>query len=276
MDYIELTVNLSPREPFADVFISALGDDGFESFVETPLGFQAYIPKNAYQDGMEKACWAWKMDGVKIESSTKLIPRVNWNKEWEKNFESILVDNQVYIYAPFHEQKRDVPYQILIEPKMSFGTGHHSTTHLMIQYALELDFENKSVLDMGCGTGILAILAMMKKAKSCVAIDIDDWSIENTIENAERNNVPLVTRLGGVEQLGAEQFDIIFANINLNVLLADMADYANVLCTNGVILFSGFYEENLPALTAEAQKHGLALIKNNKRGDWMAAWFIKS
>lgn len=276
MDYLELTVSLTPRNPFADLFIDALGDVGFESFVENENGFCAYIQQENYSEGLEKSAWAWTMDGVEVSSSVKVIPRKNWNDEWEKSFEPILVDNAVYIYAPFHAEKPEFPHQILIEPKMSFGTGHHQTTHLMVQFMLEQNFAGKRVLDMGCGTGILAILAAQKGASEVVAIDIDDWSVENSIENAQRNNVTMETRLGGAEVLKAEQFDVILANINLNILMADIHAYAAVLAKNGSIIFSGFYERDLETLTNEAAKNGLAFVSSKQRQDWTAAAFVKS
>lgn len=275
MDYLELDVKLSPRNPFADLFIDALGDVGFESFVETEGGFLAYIQKELYTEGLEKTCWSWQMDGVTVVSSVKVIPRKNWNDEWEKNFEPILVDDAVYIYAPFHPAKPEIKHQILIEPKMSFGTGHHQTTHLMVQFTLKQNMQNKRVLDMGCGTGILAILAKQMGAKNVVAIDIDDWSVENSIENAHRNNVEMETRLGGAEMLKAEEFDVILANINLNILMADMRAYAHVLAPAGTIIFSGFYKRDLETLANEAFKNGLLYVEHMQREDWTSAVFVK-
>ena len=275
MDYIELTVKLNPQKPFTEILISALAEEGFESFVETEEGFQAYINKSNYVDDMETNSWAWHLDGVEIFSERKTIPRENWNQNWEDNFQPILVDNQVYIYAPFHKPKPEIPHQILIEPKMSFGTGHHATTHLMVQLILGVDCTGKQVLDMGCGTGILGILAMQRGALKAVCIDVDDWSIENTLENAERNHVNVETRLGGAEQLKKEKFDIVFANINLNVLLEDVEAYANVLKPGGIIIFSGFYEEDLKLLDNTAKPFGLTLNKTKIRDHWMAAIFNK-
>jgi len=276
MDYIELAVNLTPRNPFADLFIDALGDVGFESFVENENGFLAYIQQQHYAEGLEKTCWAWNMEGVAIETSTTLIPRKNWNKDWEENFKPIVVDNKVYIHAPFHPKKPAFAHRIVIEPKMSFGTGHHQTTHLMVQLTLKQTLLKKRVLDMGCGTGILAILAAQMGANPVVAIDIDDWSIENTKENAARNKVGLETRLGGAEELKAEKFDVILANINLNILMADMAAYRAVLEDKGTIIFSGFYAQDLETLRAEAQKCGLQLTQSLEREDWIAAVFVNA
>ena len=275
MDYLELTVHLSPRNTFADLFIDALGDAGFESFVETEDGFQAYIQETEYTEGLEKTTWVWQMAGVAVDSSMKRIARVNWNTEWEKNFSPILVDDAVYIFAPFHPAKTEIKHQIVIEPKMSFGTGHHQTTHQMVQLTLKQNLVEKHVLDMGCGTGILAILAKQMGAKHVVAIDIDDWSVENSIENATRNHVQMETRLGGAEMLKEELFDMILANINLNILMADMKAYAAVLASKGTIIFSGFYHNDLETLQAEAAKTGLNFVESSERKTWAAAVFIK-
>lgn len=276
MDYIELNITLTPREPFADIFMGALGELGFESFEETENGLKAYIQADHYAEDMEKTCWAWLLAGVDVSSERTFIPRVNWNEEWEKNFEPILVDNQVYIYAPFHPAKPEVPYRLLIEPKMSFGTGHHQTTHMMVQFVMELDVAGKSVLDMGCGTGILAILAAMRGAKPVLAIDIDDWSVENTIENAERNKVTLRTQKGGAEVLGIEVYNVILANINKHVLLADMETYASVLQPKGTIVFSGFYTHDLADIEASANAQGLKLTSKKERENWQSAQFVKT
>ena len=255
--------------------MGALGDLGFESFVETETGFQAYIQEIDYTDNLEESCWAWTLDGVEVTSTRKLIPRENWNQKWEESFQPILVDDQVYIYAPFHERRPDLPYAIQIEPKMSFGTGHHATTHLMVQQILKQDFTQKTVLDMGCGTGILAILSKMRESGKTVAIDVDDWSVENATENAQRNNVAVKIRLGGAEAIGTDTFDVILANINLNILLEDIPAYASALNGNGTIIFSGFYEEDLPILKAHAQEVGLQLQSHSVRNDWASAVFNK-
>ena len=276
LDYIELSLSLSPREPFTDIFMGALGELGFESFEETEKGLKAYIQADQYTEGMEETCWAWHLDGVEVSSERTFIPRVNWNEEWEKNFEPILVDDEVYIHAPFHPAKPEVPYQLLIEPKMSFGTGHHQTTHMMVQFVMELEVAGKSVLDMGCGTGILAILAAMRGAKPVVAIDIDNWSVENTIENAERNNTEMRTQKGGAEVLGGEVYDVILANINKHVLLADMEVYGKVLQPEGTIVFSGFYTHDLADIEACANTFGLKLVSTKERDTWQSARFVKT
>lgn len=277
MDYIELQITLNPTQPFTEIFVGALGEMGFESFVESETGLLAYIQADLYRENMESESWAWQLPDVKIETVRKLIPRVNWNDEWEKNFEPILVDDSVYIYAPFHPPKPQFEHNLLIEPKMSFGTGHHQTTHMMVQHLLQTDVVEKNVLDMGCGTGVLAILAAQRGAAQITAIDIDDWAVENTRENAQRNQAGhIVAKKGGAEILGNETFDVILANINKHVLLADMAVYSRVLNPGGTIIFSGFYTHDLDDLVAEAMKYNLVLKTSKTRDNWMSASFVKS
>jgi ribosomal protein L11 methyltransferase len=215
-------------------------------------------------------------DEFSIGFSKKEIAQTNWNSEWEKNFEAIQVDDLVSIRAPFHEDKK-LQYDIIIEPKMSFGTGHHETTHMMIQHLLTLDLENKSTLDMGCGTGILAILAEMKGAKPLDGIDIDNWCYLNSIENAERNNCKHITFYEGDASLLSDQkYDVIIANINRNILLNDMKTYTNCLLENGVLLLSGFYKEDIPTIDAEVSKHGLQLQKTIERNNWVSLRYFKA
>ena len=175
---------------------------------------------------------------VEISYSFALMPNINWNEEWEKNFTPINVENKVLIRAEFHQENPNL-HEIIIQPKMSFGTGHHPTTHLMIQQMLDMDFMDKKVLDMGCGTSVLGIFAKQKDASEVVAIDIDEWSVENSIENAERNNVKLRISQGTADNLGGEDFDIILANINRNILISDIPTYVSVLRDKGKLLLSG-------------------------------------
>lgn len=263
--YIELAVAVSPLEPFRDLFIAQLGAVGFESFSETEEGFAAYILKEDYSASaaMEQMQW----DGVTVSVKEQEIEQVNWNAEWERNFNPIEVDGRVYIRAPFHAERAGFEYAMLIEPKMSFGTGHHQTTHMMIQWLLETPSNHADVLDMGCGTGILGILAGMRGAKSVHGIDVDTWCIENTLENAQRNGVVMTADLGGSEVLSGT-YDLILANINLNVLLADIAHYEKALRKGGSIFFSGFYEDNVPTLRAAAEALGLTFEGVKAREQW--------
>lgn len=270
--YIELAVTVSPLEPFRDLFIAQLGAVGFESFSETEEGFTAYILKEDYSASaaMEQMQW----DGVTVSAKEQEIEQVNWNAEWERNFNPIEVDGRVYIRAPFHAERAGFEYAMLIEPKMSFGTGHHQTTHMMIQWLLETPSNHADVLDMGCGTGILGILAGMRGAKSVHGIDVDTWCIENTLENAQRNGVAMTADLGGSEVLSGT-YDLILANINLNVLLADIAHYEKALRKGGSIFFSGFYEDNVPTLRAAAEALGLNFEGVKAREQWRSIKMVK-
>ncbi|MDA9791474.1 50S ribosomal protein L11 methyltransferase [Schleiferiaceae bacterium] len=270
--YIELAVTVSPLEPFRDLFIAQLGAVGFESFSETEEGFAAYILKEDYSASaaMEQMQW----DGVTVSLKEQEIEQVNWNAEWERNFNPIEVDGRVYIRAPFHAERAGFEYAMLIEPKMSFGTGHHQTTHMMIQWLLETPSNHADVLDMGCGTGILGILAGMRGAKSVHGIDVDTWCIENTLENAQRNGVVMTADLGGSEVLSGT-YDLILANINLNVLLADIAHYEKALRKGGSIFFSGFYEDNVPKLRAAAEALGLTFEGVKAREQWRSIKMVK-
>ena len=270
--YIELAVTVSPLEPFRDLFIAQLGAVGFESFSETEEGFAAYILKEDYSASaaMEQMQW----DGVTVSVKEQEIEQVNWNAEWERNFNPIEVDGRVYIRAPFHAERAGFEYAMLIEPKMSFGTGHHQTTHMMIQWLLETPSNHADVLDMGCGTGILGILAGMRGAKSVHGIDVDTWCIENTLENAQRNGVAMTADLGGSEVLSGT-YDLILANINLNVLLADIAHYEKALRKGGSIFFSGFCEDNVPTLRAAAEALGLTFEGVQAREQWRSIKMVK-
>jgi ribosomal protein L11 methyltransferase len=270
--YIELTATVQPLEPFRDIFIAQLGALGFDTFTDTQDGFQAYILKEHFDAEQAKEALEW--DGVNVSFDLKEIEQVNWNAEWEKNFDPIDVDGRVFIHAPFHEAKSGYEHLVLIEPKMSFGTGHHQTTHMMIQWTLELDTQGKHVLDMGCGTGILGILAGMRGASNIHGIDIDTWCVENTLENAARNAIAMSCDQGGAEVIN-DQYDLIYANINLNVLLADMDAYVAALVEGGTILFSGFYEENVPALRERAEAAGLTFEGIKSRDQWRSVKMTK-
>ena len=268
--YIEYNFILSPKEPTTEILIAELGNAGFESFVESKDGVTAYIQKKEWNAGILDDIFVLNSEEFSIEYNQNEVAQTNWNSEWEKNFEAIQVDDLVSIRAPFHEHP-NLKYDIVIEPKMSFGTGHHETTHMMVQHLLKLDIENKKVLDMGCGTGILAIFAEMKGAKPIDAIDIDNWCYENSLENVTRNNCENISVYeGDASLLVAKKYDLIIANINRNILLMDMNVYANCLNENGVLLLSGFYEEDIPVIDAEVSKHGLKLETFIQRNNWVA------
>ncbi|MGY8943865.1 MAG: 50S ribosomal protein L11 methyltransferase [Flavobacteriales bacterium] len=268
--YIEYNFTFSPKEPISEILIAELGNVGFESFVETENGVTAYIQKTDWSAEILADVFVLNSDEFSIEYNQNEVPQTNWNAAWEKNFEPIQVDDLVSIRAPFHKNP-NLKYDIVIEPKMSFGTGHHETTHMMVQHLLQLDLENKKVLDMGCGTGILAIFAEMKGAKPLDAIDIDNWCYENSIENVTRNNCENISVYeGDATLLVDKKYDVIIANINRNILLMDMKVYTNCLEAGGILLLSGFYEQDIPVIDAEVIKYGLKLEKFIQRNNWVA------
>lgn len=272
--YIGYYFKVEPLQPAVEILIAELGYAGFESFVETEEGVTAYIQKEEWNDKILEDIDILKSDEFNISYTFEEIEQTNWNEEWEKNFNPIIVDDVCSVRAPFHP-KPDTKYDIIIEPKMSFGTGHHETTHMMIQHILKNDFNNKSVLDMGCGTGVLAILAEMKGANSLDAIDYDNWCYLNSLENVERNNCKNITVVeGDASALKNKHYDIIIANINRNILLNDMATYVKCLNTNGVLFLSGFYNDDIPIIEEECNKHGLKHVETLEKNHWVALKFV--
>ena len=273
--YIEYNFKVIPKEPAAEILIAELGAVGFESFVENEDGVTAYIQKEEWNSNILDTIFVLNSDEFSIEYNQNEVEQTNWNAEWEKNFTPIKVDEIVSIRAPFHENP-NLKYDIVIEPKMSFGTGHHETTHMMVQHLLQLDLNNKQTLDMGCGTGILAIFAEMKGAKPIDAIDIDNWCYENSIENVTRNNCHHISVFEGDSSLLInKKYDLIIANINRNILLMDMKVYANCLKEKGILLLSGFYEEDIPIIDAEVSKYNLKLENFIQRNNWVALKYNK-
>ncbi len=271
--YIGYYFKAKPLQPAIEILIAELGYAGFESFVETEDGVSAYIQKEQWNESILDDIMILKSDEFEITHTFEEIEQTNWNAEWEKNFTPILVDNVCSIRAPFHE-KPNVEYDIVIEPKMSFGTGHHETTHMMIQHILKIDLKEKSVLDMGCGTGVLAILAAMKGADPVEAIDIDNWCYINSLENIERNNTLQVKVFqGNSDLLINKTFDVIIANINRNILLKDLNIYAKCLNDDGILLLSGFYNEDRSIIEKECKKYGLFVNTELELNNWMSLMF---
>ncbi|MDG1660541.1 MAG: 50S ribosomal protein L11 methyltransferase [Winogradskyella sp.] len=272
--YIGYDFIVSLPQPATEILIAELGYVGFDSFVENEKGVTAYIQKDKWN--------AFILDDINILSSKEFeitfefneIEQTNWNEEWEKNFKPIVVDNQVTVRAPFHD-KTTTKYDLVIEPKMSFGTGHHETTYMMIQHILKNDFKNKSVLDMGCGTGVLAILAEKVGANELDAIDIDNWCYVNSLENVERNDCEKVSVYeGDVNLLDGNNYDIIIANINRNILLADIPRYTRCLNKNGTLFLSGFYKEDIQMIESKCNEDMLKLEEIIERGQWVSLKFI--
>jgi ribosomal protein L11 methyltransferase len=272
--YIAYDFNVSPKEPATEMLIAQLGYVGFESFVEQDNGVKAYIQKQEWNSKILEDVFLLHSNEFNITFEHNEIAQTNWNEEWEKNFNPIQVDDLVSIRAPFHTNP-SLQFDIVIEPKMSFGTGHHETTHMMVQHLLALDLDTKKVLDMGCGTGILAIFAEMKGAKPIDAIDIDSWCYENSLENIQRNNCNHITVYEGDASLLKEKYDVIIANINRNILLSDMKTYTDCLNENGVLLLSGFYKEDIVIIEDEVTKHGVTFETMIQRNNWVALKYVK-
>jgi ribosomal protein L11 methyltransferase len=272
--YIAYDFNVSPKEPATEMLIAQLGYVGFESFVEQDHGVTAYIQKQEWNSKILDDVFLLHSNEFNITFEHNEIVQTNWNEEWEKNFNPIQVDDLVSIRAPFHANPL-LQFDIVIEPKMSFGTGHHETTHMMVQHLLALDLDTKKVLDMGCGTGILAIFAEMKGAKPIDAIDIDRWCYENSLENIQRNNCNHITVYEGDASVLKEKYDVIIANINRNILLSDMKTYTDCLNENGVLLLSGFYKEDIVIIEDEVTKHGVTFEKMIQRNNWVALKYVK-
>jgi len=277
MDYIELHVKINPINTIInDLLASDLAEIGFESFSECEDGMLAYVSTAMYDENAVRKHIPSKMFGSSLEFSGKNIPGQNWNEVWEKNyFQPIVIGTDCVIHSSFHTNIPEAKYDILIDPKMAFGTGHHETTSLMLEELLKLDVKGKSFLDMGCGTAVLAILASMKGAVHVLGIDIDQWAINNALENIQLNNSPAIEILtGGAELLEkATNFDIIFANINRNILMADMSAYTAKMHVGSLLFMSGFYESDLPIIRSTAESLGLTFLGNTLKNNWVAVRF---
>jgi ribosomal protein L11 methyltransferase len=274
-EYIEYQFEIAPLQPISEILVAQLAEVGFESFVETDDGVLAYIQKEFWDDGILNNIQILKSPEANITFQIKEIAQVNWNAEWEKNFSPISVEDQCVVRAPFHDAV-NVSYEIVIEPKMSFGTGHHETTYMMLQYLLAHRFDGQQVLDMGCGTAVLAILAAKRGAESVTAIDIDTWCVENSEENIARNGKHYIeVQLGDATILPQKPtYHTIIANINRNILLADLKTYKMSLQKEGTLFLSGFYAEDLDAITDACTKLGLQFVDSKERNRWIAAKFV--
>ena len=261
---------------FRDLLVDTLGNEGpYESFVETKEGLKAYVPVDLFDETWLRQQMQELRDQFPIfnsQFSIQEMPDKNWNEEWEKGHQAVLVEYEggsVWVRAPFHPHREDVDYELIIEPKMSFGTAHHPTTYMMLSYVAELDMQGKRVLDMGCGTAVLGILAKMRGAEYVEGVDIDEWAFNNARENAASNGVEIVLKLGDASSLQGH-FDVVIANINRNILLNDMGRYAAVLNAGGTLLLSGFYEADEAALVARAGELGMTLEGRKSRDGWSA------
>lgn len=278
MKYTEVHIQLSPIEPFRDLLVWALGDKGpYDSFADTADGLLAYVTTDNYDPAFLQQAIAENCDGCSVQFQAKPMADKNWNEEWEKQHQPELVeapDNiTVWVRAPFHPARPESTYEVVIEPKMSFGTAHHPTTRMMIALVATTPTAGLRVLDMGSGTGVLAILAAMRGAAHVDAVDIDEWAYNNALENARHNNVDIHPRLGDASllpSLSVQKYDLVLANINLNILLRDMPAYAAALREGGTLAVSGFYESDVPTLLSAANTLGLAMSARQTSDGWCA------
>ena len=269
MDYLEFKINC--LEEFREILIAELAEIGFDSFLETETGIDAYAPESDFdREAFDQLIESYR-DSAGIMLTEGKIPKVNWNEEWEKNYDPIQVDDLVYVRASFHESQPGFRHEIVINPKMSFGTGHHATTFQMLRHQGQLDHQGKRVLDVGSGTGILAIMAHLLGASLVEAFDIDDWCVDNGNENFDLNGLSTRMGLGTIRQVNPKgPFDIVLANINKNVLLDEMEIYSELLVSEGYLLLSGFYTQDIEDLVQAAQPLGLTLIQSSEKDNWAA------
>ncbi|MBV5315309.1 MAG: 50S ribosomal protein L11 methyltransferase [Prolixibacteraceae bacterium] len=277
MIYTQISFKLTPdSQENREILIALLSDIAFESFDENDESVMGYIPGESANLDEIREITALLPFMVSIEDET--IPDQNWNEVWEKNyFKPLLIGGKCLVRAPFHTEYETAEFELVIEPKMAFGTGNHETTTLVAEQILDMDLTGKTVLDMGCGTGILGMLASLKGAKNITAIDIDSWSFESTVENARLNNIfNLEAKLGDAGLLGNETYEIIFANIHKNVIINDLPIYESVLQSGGKLYLSGFYTHDMPDVKAKAESVGLLETGYHEKNNWVVYSFEKS
>ncbi|MBR6622188.1 MAG: 50S ribosomal protein L11 methyltransferase [Bacteroides sp.] len=279
MKYFEVTFTTQPCNETTNDVVSALaGEIGFESFVEWENGVQAYIQQNLFdEEALKEMVNEFPLPDTHITYTIQEAEDKDWNEEWEKNFfQPIVIGDRCCIHSTFHKDTPKTEYEILINPQMAFGTGHHETTSSIICELLDADLNGKNVLDMGCGTSILAILASMRGAKAVTAIDIDDWCVNNSRDNIALNNIHNIEVKWGDAALleGHEPFDVIIANINRNILLADMSRYAACMHSGSELFMSGFYVEDIPAIQEKAESLGMTFLHHREKNNWAAVKFV--
>lgn len=279
MKYFEVTFTTQPCNETTNDVVSALaGEIGFESFVEWENGVQAYIQQNLFdEEALKEMVNEFPLPDTYITYTIQEAEDKDWNEEWEKNFfQPIVIGDRCCIHSTFHKDTPKTEYEILINPQMAFGTGHHETTSSIICELLDADLNGKNVLDMGCGTSILAILASMRGAKAVTAIDIDDWCVNNSRDNIALNNIHNIEVKWGDAALleGHEPFDVIIANINRNILLADMSRYAACMHSGSELFMSGFYVEDIPAIQEKAESLGMTFLHHREKNNWVAVKFV--
>lgn len=279
MKYFEVTFSVNPcNETATDILSALIAETGFESFVECEGGMQAYVQQSLFdEDALKSIIADFPVPGTEITYTITEPEDKDWNEEWEKNFfQPIVIDNRCVIHSTFHKDYPKAEYDIVINPQMAFGTGHHETTSSILGELLDADLKGKSVLDMGCGTSILAILASMRGADPVTAIDIDDWCVNNSRDNIALNNINNITvELGDASLLeGRKPFDVIIANINRNILLNDMAAYTACMHKGSEIYMSGFYVQDIDAIRSKSESLGLKFVHYREKNNWAAVKLI--
>jgi ribosomal protein L11 methyltransferase len=269
MEYTEIDIRLNPVVPFADILVARLNEIEFESYSEDETGVKAYVQTHLLDENAVKEIINEVEKLCELSFTVTKVKQENWNKKWESNFEPVHINDKCVIRAHFHAAFPDVEHEIIITPKMSFGTGHHETTSLVMNEMFGIDFTDKSVLDMGSGTGVLAILAAKLGATSLIGIDFDEWAHENAVENTEINGVSTISFINGdADAIGDETFDIILANINRNIILQDISTYVKAMNTKSEILFSGFLKEDIPLILEKSEQLGLELVVSKHKNKW--------
>ncbi|MCA4898954.1 MAG: 50S ribosomal protein L11 methyltransferase [Bacteroidota bacterium] len=276
MYYTRLQVICDPN--FSEILMAEIAEAGFDTFMETEKGFEAYAEEKSFNETLVNEIKEKYAEVNPLLFFYDKVKKQNWNEEWEKSLQPIIVDDKCLIRAEFHRIEKKYPYEIVITPKMSFGTGHHQTTYLMIQSQMGMNHQNKRVMDAGCGTAILSIMASKLGAKEVEAFDIDEWSTINGKENIENNHCPNVRiHQGKIADMNFEgRFDIILANINKNILLAEMESYSSFLAPKGQLLLSGFYVQDVEDIERSAQKYGLQKVGFHEKETWSSVLFIKT
>lgn len=275
MTYTEVRFKVKPEKEGIQILIAQLDRLGFESFVEEEDHLKAYIKTEQLSTLEIEDCQLFQNPDFEVSYTLHDIEDVNWNQAWEDNFKPVHISSNCVIRAPFHDEF-NVQYELIIEPKMSFGTGHHPTTHMMMQMLLDENLNGLSVLDMGCGTGVLSILAEKLGAKSILAIDVDEWCFINTLENKDRNDCRSITVKQGSEEQIEGQFNVVLANINRNILLEQLPTYNRYLKENATIFLSGFYNKDLAKIDERCLELGLRYVKHELKNEWICTKYRKN
>lgn len=270
MDYIQISLDISPKNPWTEVITQELAEIDFESFTEEDQKLQAYINvENFNEELLNELIESYLEREVNIQTSKHLIPSQNWNSVWESDYQPVKIEKQLIIRAPFHPMDNSFKLSVEIQPQMSFGTGHHQTTFLLSQAILNLDLKEKSVLDVGTGTGVLGILASKLGASSVFGTDIEEGAVENAIENCERNQITNFSIVkGDIEVVPKNDYDVIIANINKNVLLKHMKSYSELIKDNGLLLLSGFFETDIQSISDKAKSYNFDVIEILNKEKW--------